>query len=161
VRLLVGAALLALAAAAVLLALGWSDTNEALIWGSIGASAAAGAALAGAYVVARRTTIALPERMRATAAPAPEGSSSGPRREHEPPVPDLSALPVLEPEPASGPPLVATAATPEADPEVVAIPERRKYHRPDCRYAKARGAERMVRSAARRRRFTACGICKP
>lgn len=146
-RLLVGAALLALAAAAVLLALGWSDTNESLIWASIGASALCVAALTGAYLRARRATIVLPERVRA---------------EEPEPTAGLAALPILEPDPAPGPPLVPAAPEPSpADPEVVAIPERRKYHRPDCRYAKAKGAERMARSAARRRRFTACGICKP
>jgi hypothetical protein len=47
------------------------------------------------------------------------------------------------------------------DAEVVAIPRRQKFHRPDCRYAKVVGAERMPRSAARRRDYEACGICKP
>lgn len=152
-RLLVGAALLALAAAAVLLTLGWSDTNESLIWGSIGASALAAAALTAAYLRARRATIVLPERMRA-GEPEAAGRSE--------PVADLAALPILEPDRAPGPPLVPEVAEPlPADPEVVAIPDRRKYHRPDCRYAKAKGAERMARSAARRQRFSPCGICKP
>ncbi len=48
-----------------------------------------------------------------------------------------------------------------SDPDVVADPERRKYHRSDCRYAKAEGCERMPRSAARKRSYEPCGICKP
>jgi hypothetical protein len=47
------------------------------------------------------------------------------------------------------------------DGEVVAVPDRRKFHRPDCRYARVRGATKMARSTARRRNFDACGICKP
>ena len=47
------------------------------------------------------------------------------------------------------------------DGEVVAVPERRKFHRPDCRYARVKGATRMAKSTARRRNFDACGICKP
>ena len=47
------------------------------------------------------------------------------------------------------------------DGEVVAVPDRRKFHRPDCRYARVKGATRMAKSTARRRNFDACGICKP
>jgi hypothetical protein len=47
------------------------------------------------------------------------------------------------------------------DGEVVAVPERRKFHRADCRYARVRGATKMTKSSARRRNFDACGICKP
>jgi|GEM_PF-2128240 hypothetical protein len=45
--------------------------------------------------------------------------------------------------------------------EVVAIADRKKYHRPQCRYAKAAGAERITKAQARRRSYSACGICKP
>lgn len=52
------------------------------------------------------------------------------------------------------------AARGARDSEVVAIPSSRKYHRPDCRYAKVKGAVKMDRAAARRR-FDPCGICRP
>ncbi len=45
--------------------------------------------------------------------------------------------------------------------EVVAVPDRQRYHRPDCRYAKVKGAEAMSATAARRRGYDACTICKP
>ena len=45
--------------------------------------------------------------------------------------------------------------------EVVAVPDRQRYHKPDCRYAKVKGAEAMSVSAARRRGYDACTICKP
>lgn len=45
--------------------------------------------------------------------------------------------------------------------EVVAVPSRQRYHRPDCRYAKVKEAEAMSVSAARRRGYDACTICKP
>lgn len=45
--------------------------------------------------------------------------------------------------------------------EVIALPDSKKFHRPECRYAKSKGAERMTKAAARRRSYAACGICKP
>ncbi|HVM34305.1 MAG TPA: hypothetical protein VM784_03070 [Actinomycetota bacterium] len=45
--------------------------------------------------------------------------------------------------------------------EVVAVADRKKYHRPECRYAKAAGGERITKAQARRRSYSACGICKP
>ena len=45
--------------------------------------------------------------------------------------------------------------------EVVAVPGRQRYHRPECRYAKVPEAEAMSPSAAQRRGYDACGICKP
>lgn len=45
--------------------------------------------------------------------------------------------------------------------EVVAVPGRQRYHRPDCRYAKVKEAEAMSASAAKRRGYDACAICKP
>jgi hypothetical protein len=56
----------------------------------------------------------------------------------------------------------AAAGRPKA-PEgaVVAVLSKKKFHRPECRYAKSEGTEEMTRAAARRRGFTPCGICKP
>ena len=45
--------------------------------------------------------------------------------------------------------------------DVVAVPDRKRYHRPDCRYAKVKGAEAMTPQAARQRGFDPCAICKP
>ena len=53
------------------------------------------------------------------------------------------------------------ATAPSSTGEVVAIAERKRFHRPDCRYAKVKGAEPMTREAAVRRGYDACGVCKP
>ena len=45
--------------------------------------------------------------------------------------------------------------------EVVAVPSRQRFHKPDCRYAKVKGAEVMPAAAARQRGYDACTICKP
>ena len=45
--------------------------------------------------------------------------------------------------------------------EVIAIPDRKRYHKPDCRYAAAAGAEAMTADAAKRRGYDACDVCKP
>ena len=44
---------------------------------------------------------------------------------------------------------------------VVAVADRKRFHRPDCRYARVKGAEEMSVTAARRRGFDPCAICKP
>ncbi|MBW3594941.1 MAG: hypothetical protein KY391_05130 [Actinobacteria bacterium] len=48
-----------------------------------------------------------------------------------------------------------------AEGEVVAVPTRQRYHKPDCRYARVKEAEAMSATAARRRGYDACTICKP
>ena len=48
-----------------------------------------------------------------------------------------------------------------SDPDVIADPQRKKYHRSDCRYANSECCERMPRSTARKRSYESCGICKP
>lgn len=61
-------------------------------------------------------------------------------------------------------PAAQTAGTaPEraAEGEVVGVTSTGKYHRPDCRYAGSRGAERMSVSDARSAGLTPCGICTP
>ena len=44
---------------------------------------------------------------------------------------------------------------------VVAVADRKRFHRPDCRYARVKGAEEMSVTAARRRGYDPCAICKP
>jgi hypothetical protein len=47
------------------------------------------------------------------------------------------------------------------DGKVVAFRQRRKYHRPECRYAGAAGGESLSRSEAEARGYDACRLCKP
>lgn len=52
--------------------------------------------------------------------------------------------------------------SPELGPgEVIAVPDRKRYHRAGCRYAKVSGAEVMAATDARRKGYDACAICKP
>ena len=49
----------------------------------------------------------------------------------------------------------------EGTSQVMAVPDSKRYHRPACRYASAKGAEAMTKGAAHREGFRPCGICKP
>ena len=45
---------------------------------------------------------------------------------------------------------------------MVVIPDRGKYHRPDCRYVRDNpDAHELTKSGARRQGYAACGVCKP
>lgn len=59
-------------------------------------------------------------------------------------------------------PGTAAAAKPSSPSDsVVGISSKKKFHRPDCRYAKSDSAEEMTRATARKHGYTPCGICKP
>jgi hypothetical protein len=54
------------------------------------------------------------------------------------------------------------AAKAPAGGTVVVIPDRGKFHTPDCRYVRGvAGAEELSKAAAGRQGYTACGVCKP
>jgi hypothetical protein len=61
--------------------------------------------------------------------------------------------------PAAKAPARRAAAAPAAT--VVVVPDRDKYHKETCRYAKNPAAMTMTKAAARRQGYTACGTCKP
>jgi hypothetical protein len=55
----------------------------------------------------------------------------------------------------------APASAPRAE-TVVAVPERGKFHRPDCRYARdVASAQEMTKAQASRQGYQPCGTCKP
>lgn len=54
----------------------------------------------------------------------------------------------------------AAGNEPTAD-EVVSVGASRRYHRPECRYAKDKTAASMPRSAAHKEGFRPCAICNP
>lgn len=66
-----------------------------------------------------------------------------------------------EPGPAPAKRAASSKRSASSDTQVVAVAERKKFHRPDCRYAKSKGAETMSKANARRRGLAPCGICKP
>jgi hypothetical protein len=160
VTALIASSILLIAVSAGALTFGWIGENGALIWLSIAASVASGICLALAYYRSRAAVAAPPPPSRdpetvrvrpATEAPAPPptdlfDAESGMMSHPAPPASDVPARPRPE---AGGPD------------DVVAVPELGRFHRPSCRYAAVEGAVPMSRAAARRRAYTACGICRP
>lgn len=61
---------------------------------------------------------------------------------------------------ATKPAPAATKPSSTRSGEVVAIPERKKFHTTACRYAQGKG-EKMTKAVARRRGYEPCGVCKP
>lgn len=165
-----------IALSAIALALGWLMESPGLIWASIAASVSSGVCLALAYSGSRAAAMRPPPN------PDPDRVLLKPARRREE---DTEAFALFDEDSGMGPPpspgtAVAAAGasirpetpiparlaskpqmTPVADDDVVAVPARGKYHRPDCRYGRVDGAERMPRSLARRRSYAPCGICKP
>lgn len=92
------------------------------------------------------------------------------------PEPELASFAPEEPAPAKRAP-ARTAAKPAAKSgakkaaakpaaaagasTVVVIPDRDKYHRDSCRYAKNPAAMSMAKSAAKRQGYKPCATCKP
>lgn len=130
---LIGASVLLIAASAIALVFGWASANESLIWTSIVASFGAAVALALAFLRSRVEASALARRTAAQ---------------------DTSTTRPAAPEGA-----VPTELG--SDASVIAIPSSSRYHRPDCRYASAKGAAPMTVAAARKEGHRPCGICKP
>ncbi len=101
-------------------------------------------------------------RAETTAAPAPTARAGGAVR-FEPGRGARGGS--AEPSPAA---VAAAAGTPEAaEPgrhaqSVVLVPDRGRYHRPECRYARgAPGAETVDKAEATQQGYDACGVCKP
>ena len=55
----------------------------------------------------------------------------------------------------------ARAAEVGSSETVVAVPSAKRYHRPNCRYASARGGRETTADEAREAGYRPCGICKP
>jgi hypothetical protein len=144
---LISASLVLITVASITLGFGWLGANSALVWLSILCSASTAIALSVAYSKSRQMADnarrARTPRRAARARGA--GVAAGGFATQAMARPNTRSRDRVSPN----------------DGEVVAVPERRKFHRPDCRYARVKGATRMAKSTARRRNFDACGICKP
>jgi hypothetical protein len=56
----------------------------------------------------------------------------------------------------------ARAAAPATTPPVVVVPDRDRFHRPDCRFVRGvAGATTLAKASASRQGYAACGVCKP
>ena len=144
---LIAASLVLITVASIALGFGWLGANSGLVWVSILCSAATAVALSVAYSKSRQMADnarrARTPRRAARARGA--GVAAGGFAMQAMARPNTRSRDRVSPN----------------DGEVVAVPDRRKFHRPDCRYARVKGATRMAKSTARRRNFDACGICKP
>jgi hypothetical protein len=145
---LIAGSLALLAAAAVAVVYGWITANQTFVLLSIAASVGTAVLLALAYSRSRAEVVAALQRRRMW--------RGAPRRSPPPVASGAAAATSTAPTTGRG----RHRASP-TDVEVIAVPGVRKYHRPECRYARVSGAERMMRSSARRRSFEACGICRP
>lgn len=156
---LIGGSLLLLIASAVALFFGWITADSNLIWVSIVASGLSAVLLALGYgrsrdeidravaIAMRKAGIPTQAEARAAAAakprPAPATPAPAPRRSEQP---DTAAM---------------AAVDDDGSRQVVAVPARKRYHRPDCRFSAAKGAHTVSLAAAKRRGYDACGVCKP
>ena len=180
----IGGSALLLAGSALALAFGFKSADETLMWTSIAAAVGAAVFLVAAYLVARReaaTRVSAGGEVTTggsdsqPAATLTEGNTEGSREETgartgvDGPTTARSAAPATATGPitarskrsGAGAPAASKPSGGGSSGEVVAIPDRKRYHLPECRYAKAKGAERMTRAAARRKSYAACGVCKP
>jgi hypothetical protein len=144
---LIAGSLALLTIASVTLGFGWAGANSSLVWVSIACSVGTAIALSAAYSKSKE----LADRARRARAPRRAARARGAAAKGGGFATQAMARPDTRSRDRMSP----------NDGEVVAVPERRKFHRPDCRYARVRGATKMTKSTARRRNFDACGICKP
>lgn len=153
---LIWASIAASVLAAIFLALGVVQGNKRRV-----SPAAAGPA--GGTVSAWSeggTATAVMERPAVTQAPQEE-------EEEEEVRPSLAAVP----EPAAAEEEMYAPPREQAKPRtrsaaassgsVVVVPDRDKFHKESCRYAKNPAAMSMTKAAARRQGYKPCGVCKP
>jgi hypothetical protein len=150
--LLVSGSMLLIAGSAVALVFGWVTANEALIWGSIVFSGGAGVLLALGYWKSRGELKRATRAARKAARPA---RAEDPAPSEPEPVASRSALV------DTGPMETVPESSATIEELVVAIPDRKKFHKASCRFAASKGAEKLARETAERRGYAPCGVCKP
>lgn len=169
----IGGSALLLAGAAVALVFGFGGGEESLVWTSLFAAGGAAVFLVIAYVLSRRE---LKRAKRASSAPitsstagretdvAPEAVSAVDQDETKQAAASDETTDVAPAAAAADESRgVRTAESPGgavSGDHVIAVPSRKKFHRPECRYAASEG-EPMTASDARKKGYSACGICKP
>jgi hypothetical protein len=168
----------------VTLIVGVFRTGLSLIWASIAASILAAIFLAlGVLQSNKRRVIPASGTSGSTVQPwseAPAATTAVMERAPAPATddmieemrPPLTAVPAPEeelfaPPPAKAPAAAKPAAKPAtrkaaaSSPTVVVVPDRDKFHKETCRYAKNPAAMTMTKAAARRQGYVPCGTCKP
>ncbi|MDQ3956010.1 MAG: hypothetical protein M3285_10745 [Actinomycetota bacterium] len=162
---LLAASILLIAGSAVALVMGWLNANEGYMYVSIGATAAAFAALVVAYFRSSKVP--------AAATQTPVGSDDQPEEADAASTTavvaedqsDPNATKVIPPAPPGPQTELKGDSTDEGtlagDAEVVGVPSTKKFHRPECRFAGAKDTEKMTRADADEKGFAPCGTCKP
>lgn len=162
------------------LIIGVFRTGLGLIWASIAASVLAAIFLALGVVQGNKRRVApaasgpaggtvTPWSDGGTATAVMERPAVTPARdeEEEEARPSLAAVPepaaaeeemYAPPREQAKPRTRSAAASTES---VVVVPDRDKYHKETCRYAKNPAAMSMTKAAARRQGYKPCGVCKP
>jgi hypothetical protein len=172
----------------VTLILGVFRTGLGLIWTSIAASILAAIFLALGVVQGNRRRVAPAGGTATATGPSwADTSTQGPAvyqrgslaEEEEVEEEEEEVEEEAEPEPA--PPPLTVVAEPEspfrappaeekepaarrgaaASATVVVIPDRDKFHKETCRYAKHAAAMMMSKASAKRQGYKPCGVCKP
>ncbi|WP_110208458.1 hypothetical protein [Nocardioides daejeonensis] len=142
------AVLLLLAIAALALGFGWGMEEAWLVYAALAASVLAALTTVARLVAAGRS--AGPE-------PTPEESTPGPSPE------EVAEPPGSDPAPADGAveesERIAPAADPLLDGEVVFLPRRSTFHRPECSAVLDRAVARGQRSDLEASGMTACRRC--
>ena len=155
-------------------------TGLELIWVSIASSVLAAIFLALGVVQGNKQRVATAVGPSVTVPPWSDQPAAPAASAYEEPAeetavmerPSLAAVPeaeeedlaVYQPEAEPAPARAAApkkAATGASAATVVVIPDRDKYHKETCRYAKNPSAMTMTKAAARRQGYKACGTCKP
>jgi predicted lipid-binding transport protein (Tim44 family) len=163
---LIGGSLLLIIASAFALFFGWISADPNLMWVSIAASGMAAILLALGYgrsrnEIDRAVAIAMRKEGYITEDEARAAEQAAARATPT----STPAAAVVAPARAAPEVQPATAAMPALDvdggPQVVAVPARKRYHRPECRFSAAKGAQTVSLAAAQRRGYDACGVCKP
>lgn len=79
-----------------------------------------------------------------------------------PAAPARKAATKRAPSPRVGSAAVPEAASPRRPAKVVVIPERGRFHTPQCRFVReALGTEELTRAQATRQGYQPCGVCRP
>ena len=161
---LLAASILLIAGSAVALVMGWLNASEGYMYVSIGATAAAFAALVVAYfrsskvpAAATQTPVGSEDQPQETDAASTTAVVAEDKR-------DPNATQVIPPAPPPGDADAAASTeggTLGGNAEVVGVPSTKKFHRPECRFASAKDTQKMTRADADDKGFAPCGTCKP
>jgi hypothetical protein len=179
---LLGGSVLLIAVSAASLVYGWLNGEDTFIWASIAATGGAAILVVIAYLRSSKEPVVVGETGlgghqgpapldQTSSAPAPDEAATQvqPASTDAPPAPPSEAATAAMPA-AAGAAVAGTAGDGDdagttaggpATQQVVGIPKTKKFHKPECRFATAEGAEPMTRADAESRAFEPCGVCKP